>query len=156
MVLTHYCSVEATDLIQTLDTALRSLSISITNALLVVYHPTLCDTEDGWGGGISADLSRQTFGPMTTRFCAICKFCWRVKPISGRDVLQVRPPGCNRMKCKPVSGGVRKQIENFVPLVPYRARNIFLDAVSDGGHAGRGAGSTQDAQTGHCVLHLRL
>ncbi|KAA8581937.1 hypothetical protein FQN60_008677 [Etheostoma spectabile] len=40
------------------------------------------------------------------------------------EALEVQPPHFNRLKCKPVSSAVRKQIENFVPVVPYRARRF--------------------------------
>lgn len=70
------------------------------------------------------DLSCQTFGPMASPLCAISKLYWRVEPISGGEALKVRPPDFNRLKCKPVSSAVRKQIENFVPLVPYRQRTF--------------------------------
>lgn len=70
------------------------------------------------------NLSCQTFGPMASPLCGIFKHYWRAEPISGREELEVRPPDFNRLKCKPVSSAVRKQIENFVPLVPYRTRTF--------------------------------
>lgn len=47
-----------------------------------------------------------------------------MEPIGASEALEVQPPDFNRLKCKPVSGAVRKQIENFVPLVPYRTRRF--------------------------------
>ncbi|XP_036981000.1 paired box protein Pax-9 isoform X2 [Acanthopagrus latus] len=44
--------------------------------------------------------------------------------MTGGEALEVQPPDFNRLKCKPVSSAVRKQIEIFVPLVPYRARRF--------------------------------
>lgn len=72
------------------------------------------------GGEISVDLSCQTSAPMEARGKAFSNFHWRAEPISGRKALEVQPPDFNRLKCKPVSSAVRKQIENFVPLVSYR------------------------------------
>lgn len=46
------------------------------------------------------------------------------QPISGGAALEVQPPDFNRLKCKPVSGAVRKQIENIVRLVPQRTRRF--------------------------------
>ncbi len=44
--------------------------------------------------------------------------------MSWGEALEVQPPDFNRLKCKPVSCAVRKQIENFVPLVPERTRRF--------------------------------
>lgn len=74
--------------------------------------------------GGSLDLSCQTFGPIATQLWVISKVYWRAEPISGGEELEVQPPDFNRLKCKPVSSAVRKQIENFVPLVPYRTRRF--------------------------------
>lgn len=64
---------------------------------------------------------------------------------------------------KPVCSSVRKQSEKFVLLVPLIAQEGFhgggFSSVVRGqrGHAGRGAGSTQEAAgSGHRVLHLRV
>lgn len=43
---------------------------------------------------------------------------------AGGEPSEAQPPDFNRLKCKPVSSAVRKQIENFVSLVPYRARRF--------------------------------
>lgn len=72
--------------------------------------------------GGSVDLSFQTFGPIATQLWVFSKVYWWHEPISGGEELEVQPPDFNRLKCKPVSSAVRKQIENFVPLVPYRTR----------------------------------
>lgn len=76
------------------------------------------------GGGVSSDLSFQTFGPITTQFRTNVKVYRQNEPMSGRDALEVLPPNFNRLKCKPVYSAVKKQIEHFVPLVPYRARRF--------------------------------
>lgn len=43
---------------------------------------------------------------------------------AGGEEMEVRPPDFNRLKCKSVSSSVRRQIDNFVPLVPYRRRTL--------------------------------
>lgn len=102
-----------------------------------------------------SDSPCQTSAPIATQTGGKSQVRLRAEPISAGGALEVQPPDLHRLKCKPVSGAVRKQIENFVLLVPDR-KKLFLDALSDSGHAGRGAGSTQEAQTGHPFLHLRL
>ncbi|KAI9541020.1 Paired box protein Pax-9 [Dissostichus eleginoides] len=51
----------------------------------------------------------QTFDPSPLTFC----YFSHQRNLNG-----------NKLKCKPVSSAVRKQIEHFVPLVPYRARRF--------------------------------
>ena len=72
-----------------------------------------------------ADLSCQTFAPIATQTGGKSQVRLRAAPISAPGALEVQPPDSHRLKCKPVSGAVRKQIENFVPLVPDRARTFF-------------------------------
>lgn len=76
------------------------------------------------GGGISVDLSCQTFAPIATRTGGTAQVRPRAQPIRAGAELEVQPPDFHRLKCKPVSGAVRKQIENFVLLVPDRARTF--------------------------------
>lgn len=75
-------------------------------------------------GELSLDLSCQTFGPMAKLLCAISKVDGRAAPIGGAESSEALPPDFNRLKCKPDSSAFRKQIENFVPLVPYRTRRF--------------------------------
>lgn len=71
-----------------------------------------------------ADSSCPTFAPIATQTGAKSQVGLRAEPISAGGALEVQPPGFHRLKCKPVSGAVRKQIENFVLLVPDRARTF--------------------------------
>lgn len=75
-------------------------------------------------GGGSVELSCQTFAPIATRTGGIAQVRPRAQPIRAGAELEVQPPDFHRLKCKPVSGAVRKQIENFVLLVPDRARTF--------------------------------
>jgi len=151
---------------------LLAISVSITNAFMVACPPTLWwerDEEDqrgegGWGGSpwtchgttcwANSDAALRNLESLTG---GVSQSAWR-----RGDALEVLPPRFHGLKCKPVCSGVRKHIELFVPLVPHRARRrlllfFVLDAVfGHGGHAGRGAGSTQGAQSGRRVLRLRL
>ena len=63
---------------------------------------------DQWG--LSSEQSRASIGERSQS--------------ARREELEVQPPEFHRLKCKPVSGAVRKQTENFVPLVPYRTRTF--------------------------------
>lgn len=76
------------------------------------------------GGGVSVDLSCQTFRPTATQLWVNSRAHWRAEQMSWGEALEVQPPDFNRLKCKPVSCAVRKQIENFVPLVPDRTRRF--------------------------------
>lgn len=76
------------------------------------------------GGEESVDLSCQTFAPIATWTGGIEQVRPRAQPIRAGAELEVQPPDFHRLKCKPVSGAVRKQIENFVLLVPDRARTF--------------------------------
>lgn len=64
------------------------------------------------------------FWPIATQTGGKSQVRPRAEPISAGGALEVQPPGFHRLKCKPVSGAVRKQIENFVLLVPDRARTF--------------------------------
>ncbi|XP_056914337.1 paired box protein Pax-9 isoform X1 [Takifugu flavidus] len=61
---------------------------------------------------------------MATRTGGLEQVRPRAQPIRAGAELEVQPPDFHRLKCKPVSGAVRKQIENFVLLVPDRARTF--------------------------------